>query len=39
MIDSVNADVLFWLVHPIQEYRRWARRHHQGPYVPGEGEQ
>jgi hypothetical protein len=38
-VDSVNVDVLFWLVHPIQEYRRWARRRHQGSHVPGEGEQ
>ena len=36
--DSVNVDVLFWLVHPIREYRRWARRRHQNPHVPGEGE-
>jgi len=36
--DNVNVDVLFWLVHPIQEYRRWARRRHQGSHVPGEGE-
>lgn len=34
--DSVNVDALAWLVHPIQEYRRWARRRRQGPDVPGE---
>jgi hypothetical protein len=34
--DSVNVDVLVWLVHPIREYRRWARRRHQGSGGPGE---
>ena len=28
--DSVNVDVLIWMVHPIRAYRRWARRRHQG---------
>jgi len=36
--DNVNVDPLFWLVHPIREYRRWARRRRQGPYIPGEDE-
>jgi len=36
--DSVNVDALAWLVHPIQEYRRWARRRHEDPHVPGEDE-
>ena len=37
--DSASVDVLFWLVHHIQEYRPWARRRHQDSHVPGEGEQ
>jgi hypothetical protein len=36
--DSVNVDALAWLVHPVQEYRRWARRRRQGPDAPGEDE-
>jgi hypothetical protein len=36
--DNVNVDALVWLVHPIQEYRRWARRRHQSSHVPGEDE-
>ena len=34
--DNVNVDMLIWLVHPIREYRRWARRRHQGSDGPGE---
>ena len=34
--DSVNVDALVWLVHPVREYRRWARRRHQGSDGPGE---
>lgn len=26
------------LAHPIQAYRRWARRRHLGPYLTGEDE-
>jgi hypothetical protein len=37
--DNVNVDALVWPVHPIQEYRRWARRRHQGSHVPGEDDQ
>jgi len=33
--DSVNVDALVWLVHPVREYRRWARRHQQGSDGPG----
>jgi hypothetical protein len=25
-IDDINIDVLVWLVHPVRQYRRWARR-------------
>lgn len=32
--DSVNVNALVWLVHPIQECRRWARRRHQGSGGP-----
>ena len=31
--DNINVDPLRWLVHPIQEYRRWARRRRMGPYT------
>jgi hypothetical protein len=31
--DNINVDPLRWLVHPIQEYRRWARRRRPGPYA------
>ena len=24
--DDVNVDALVWLVHPVRQYRRWARR-------------
>jgi hypothetical protein len=34
--DSVNVDVLVWLVHPVREYRRWVRRRHGGSDGPGE---
>jgi hypothetical protein len=27
--DSVDVDALVWLVRPVREYRRWARRRHQ----------
>jgi hypothetical protein len=37
--DNVNVDALVWLVHPIREYRRWARRRHPGAHVPGEDDQ
>ena len=37
--DSVNVDVLVWLVHPVRQYRRWARLRHQGSDGPGEGGQ
>jgi len=33
--DNVNVDALAWLVHPIQKYRRWARRRHHGSDGPG----
>ena len=36
--DNVNVDALVWLVHPIHEYRRWARHRRQGPDGPGEDE-
>ena len=28
--DNINVDPLRWLVHPISEYRRWARRRRAG---------
>jgi len=34
--DNINVDPLVWLVHPIREFRRWARRRSQGPDGPGE---
>lgn len=34
--DSVNVDALVWLVHPVRECRRWARRRHHGSDGPGE---
>ena len=34
--DNINVDALAWLVHPIQEYRRWTRRRHRGPHAPSE---
>ena len=36
--DNVNVDALFWLVHPVREYRRWARRRRPGSDAPGEDE-
>jgi hypothetical protein len=24
--DDINVEPLRWLVHPVQQYRRWARR-------------
>lgn len=36
--DNVNVDALAWLVHPILEYRRWARRRRESSRVPGDGE-
>ena len=24
--DDINVEPLRWLVHPIQQYRRWSRR-------------
>jgi hypothetical protein len=29
--DDVNVDALVWLVHPVRQYRRWARRRHPRP--------
>ena len=31
--DNVNVDALRWLVHPIGEYRRWARRRRLDPHT------
>ncbi len=36
--DDVNVDALRWLVHPIREYRRWARRRRLGSRITGEDE-
>jgi len=36
--DDINVDVLVWLVHPVRQYRRWARRRHPDPDATGEGE-
>jgi hypothetical protein len=36
--DDINVDALVWLVHPVRQYRRWARRHHPDPDATGEGE-
>jgi hypothetical protein len=35
--DNVNVDALVWLVHPVRQYRRWARRR-ADPDATGEGE-
>jgi len=35
--DNVNVDALVWLVHPVRQYRRWARRHRPDPHATGEG--
>jgi hypothetical protein len=29
--DNVNVDALVWLVHPVRQYRRWARRRRPRP--------
>jgi hypothetical protein len=31
--DNINVEPLRWLVHPIRQYRRWARRRRLGPYI------
>jgi hypothetical protein len=36
--DDINVDALAWLVHPVRQYRRWARRRHADPHVTGEDE-
>ena len=36
--DDINVDALVWLVHPVRQYRRWARRHHPDPHATGGGE-
>jgi hypothetical protein len=36
--DDVNVDALVWLVHPVRQYRRWARRRGPDPHVTGEDE-
>jgi hypothetical protein len=36
--DDINVDALAWLVHPVRQSRRWARRHHPDPHATGEGE-
>ena len=36
--DDINVDALAWLVHPVRQYRRWARRHRPDPHATGEGE-
>jgi hypothetical protein len=36
--DDINVDALAWLVHPVRQYRRWARRRHPDPHVTGEDE-
>ena len=38
-IDDVNLDGLTFLVHPIQAYKRWARRRRLDPYASDENEQ
>jgi hypothetical protein len=39
VFDGVNLDELRSLAHPIQRYKRWARRRRLGPYVTDEDEQ
>jgi hypothetical protein len=29
--DDVNVDALVWLVHPVRQYRLWARRRRLRP--------
>jgi hypothetical protein len=36
--DDINVDALAWLVHPVRQYRRWARRRHPDPRVTGDDE-
>jgi hypothetical protein len=36
--DDINVDALVWLVHPVRQYRRWARRRRQDPHATGEDE-
>ena len=36
--DDINVDALVWLVHPVRQYRRWARRRHPDPDATGEDE-
>jgi hypothetical protein len=36
--DDVNVDALVWLVHPVRQYRRWARRRRADPHAAGEDE-
>lgn len=34
--DQVKLDELWFLVHPIRSYKRWARRRRLGPYATDE---
>ena len=36
--DDINVDVLVWLVHPVRQYRRWARRRRTDSHVTSEDE-
>jgi hypothetical protein len=38
-LDGLDLHWLSPLVHPIREYKRWARRRRLGPYVTDEDEQ
>lgn len=32
-----DTDALAWFIHPVREYKRWARRRHQGPDAADDG--
>jgi hypothetical protein len=36
--DDINVEPLRWLVHPFQQYRRWARRRRPAPQADEAGE-
>jgi hypothetical protein len=36
IFEGVNLDGLRSLVHPVQGYKRWARRRRLGPYAADE---
>jgi hypothetical protein len=36
--DDVNVDALVWLIHPVRQYRRWARGRRPDPHAAGDSE-